>query len=59
MLIYIILSIICFAIIGMVVIHILDSMKYSDKKTFVSVGVMAQLIMTIIAQQLLGNLIGM
>lgn len=56
-LIYIILSIISYAIIGMAVIYILNSVKHSEKKLFVSIGIISQLAMTIFVQQLLGNLI--
>ena len=56
-LLYIILSIISYAIIGMAVIYILNSVKHSEKKLFVSVGIISQLAMTILVQQVLGNLI--
>ncbi len=56
-LLYIVLNIISYAIIGMAVVYILNSVKDSEKKLFVSVGVISQLVMTIFVQQLLGNII--
>lgn len=56
-LLYIVLSIISYAIIGMAVIYILNSVKHSEKKLFVSIGIISQLAMTIFVQQLLGNVI--
>ncbi len=55
--IYIVSNIICFALIGMVVVYALNSLKNSEKKTFVAVGIILQLVMTIFIQQLLGNIV--
>ena len=48
--IYILLSIICYVLIGMAVIYVLRTMKNSDKKTFMAVGIIMQLAMTIFVQ---------
>ena len=55
--IYILLSIVCYVLIGMVVVYILRTMKNSDKKIFMAVGIITQLGMTIFIQQILGNII--
>ena len=55
---YTFVSIICYALIGMAVVYILNTMKGSDKKTFVSIGVMSQFFLTILVNYLLSNLIG-
>ncbi len=52
-----ILSIISYALIGMAVVYILDSMKGTDKKTFVAVGVITQVILTIVVNQVIGGIV--
>lgn len=55
--IYIISNLICYFLIGMVVVYILRAMKDSNRILFATVGVLSQVVMTIFVQQFLDNVI--
>lgn len=54
----IILNIIFYVLIGMGVVYILRTMKGSEKKLFMAVGIITQVVLTIFAQQLIGVIVG-